>query len=272
MSSIIVIGTGYRKEQLTLEAVSELKKAGRVILHTERCGVAEYLQENSIDFDTLDELYETYDDFDEHAEAAADAVEAAAENCCVAYCVMDIRDRSAGLLAERGARIIPGPPCEGSLISFCEGGVQLYAASEWEDMRPDAGICVLIREIDSRELAAEVKLRLMEAYPDDAEVIIKSAEAGIRRIELFDLDRQTGYDHRFCALVKGENDVSRLNDITLHRLVEVARTSDLFYKEADSAELANAAARIAGGIAYAEDRGEFCAADIMIDARDIFLD
>ena len=272
MGSITVIGTGFRKEQLTLEAASLLKSGKRVILHTGRCGAAEYLDESGIVYETLDELYETHDDFDEHAEAAAETVTAAAENSDVLYCVMDVRDRSAGLLAESGAEVIAGPSCEGALMAFSKGGAQLYAAADWEEMRPDACADTIIREIDNRELAAEVKLRLMEAYPDDAEVMVESAEFGVKRIELFDLDRLQGYDHRFCALIKGTQDISQLNDITMHRLVEAARMSDKFYAEVDAAELANAAARIAGGIAYAEDRGEFCAADIMIDARDILMD
>ena len=74
MSQIIVIGCGFRREQLTLEAVEALQSADKVLLHTGRCGLAEYLQEKGIPFETLDALYERAEDFDEHARLAAQAV------------------------------------------------------------------------------------------------------------------------------------------------------------------------------------------------------
>ncbi|MBQ4088341.1 MAG: hypothetical protein IJC56_00480 [Clostridia bacterium] len=271
MGNITVIGVGFSREQLTLGAADLLKKSLQVILHTERCGVTEFLNENNIEYRSLDYLYEEYEDFDEHADAAAEAVNAAAENGDVLYCVMDIRDKSAALLAEEGAKIIPGPVSEGALMAFAAEATQLYAASDWEDMHPDAGLCTIVREIDTKELACEVKLRLMEAYPDDADVIIESA-GEIRKISLYDLDRTGGYDHRFSALIMAEKDAGRLNDISMRRLVEAARANDDVYKEGDAAELADSVARIAGAIAYAEDRGEYTTADIMIDARDVIMD
>jgi len=270
MGNITVIGIGFTKEQLTLGAAELLRSGKNIILHTERCGAAEWLSENGIEYTSLDALYDEYEDFDEHAEAAVDAVNDAAEAGDVVYCVMDIRDKSAVLLAKEGARVIAGPSAEGGLLAYAAGGTQLFAASDWEEMRPDAGLCTIVREIDNKELACEVKLRLMEAYPDDADVIIEAA-GGIKHIKLYDLDRVSGYDHRFCALIKAERDVERMNDVSIRRLVDAARTSDALYKEGNADELAEAVARVAGAIAYAEDRGEYTAADIMIDARDAIL-
>ena len=271
MGSVTVIGVGFRREQLTLGAVEVLKGGAQVMLHTARCGAAGFLDENGIGYTSLDRLYEEYEDFDEHAQAAADAVRAAATRGDVAYCVMDVRDMSAGILATRGARIIPGPASEDALMAFASGAAQLYAAADWEIMHPDADRCAIVREIDSRELACEVKLRLMEAYPDDAEAVTVSGDGDIRRIKLFDLDRQQGYDHRFSVMVSSEADIERRNDISFRSLVELARRSDAAYREGNADELAKNLARIAGAVAYAEDRGEFGAADIMLDARDILL-
>jgi len=270
MNSITVIGTGFYKNQLTLEAVDLLNGASQIILHTARCGVTEYLDEKNIPYSSLDELYDTHEDFDEHAEAAAEAVEAAAKAGDVVYCVMDIRDLSACILAERGADIIPGPPGEGILFACASDGTQFYSASDWEDMHPDASLNTIVREIDSRELSCEVKLRLMESYPDDAEcMIVSHIEA--KYIELHELDRQQGYDHRFSVFVRAEKDASRLNDISLRGLIACARTNNELYKEGDFSSLSDDIARISGAIAYAEDRGEFTAADIAVDARDVIL-
>ena len=56
MSQIIVIGCGFRREQLTLEAVDALQSADKVLLHTGQCGLAEYLQEKGMPYETLDAL------------------------------------------------------------------------------------------------------------------------------------------------------------------------------------------------------------------------
>lgn len=272
MGFITVAGVGFRREQLTLGAAEALKSGAQVVLHTARCGAAGFLEENGISYASLDRLYEEYEDFDEHAHAAADAVSAAAENGDVVYCVMDVRDTSAEILAGRGARIIAGPPAEDALMAFISGGVQLYAAADWENMRPDACISSIVREIDSRELACEVKLRLMEAYPDDAEAMTVSGDGDIKRIKLYDLDRQQGYDHRFSVMIPAETDIRRMNDVSFRALAGLARLSEGTYSEGNADELAESMARIAGAAAYAEDRGEFGAADVMLEARDILLE
>ena len=124
MGKITVVGLGFTKGQLTLEAAELLKSGAKVILHTERCGAAEYMSENGVEYVSLDNLYEEYEDFDEHAEAAADAVNEAAVDADVIYGVMDIRDKSAALLAEEGARLVPGPAAEGANMAIAADGTQ----------------------------------------------------------------------------------------------------------------------------------------------------
>ena len=114
MGKITVIGTGWTRGQLTLDAVAALTGGARVLLHTRRCGCAEWLQEKGIAFESLDDLYEQFDDFDAHADAAAQAVLDAAAAGDVVYGVFDVRDVSAARLAARASvEIIPGPPAEG---------------------------------------------------------------------------------------------------------------------------------------------------------------
>ena len=105
MSQIIVIGCGFRREQLTLEAVDALQSADKVLLHTGQCGLAEYLQEKGMPYETLDALYERAEDFDEHALLAARAVAAAAQAGSVGLCgVRRARCERAGASAN-------GPGC-----------------------------------------------------------------------------------------------------------------------------------------------------------------
>ena len=54
MGRITVIGTGFEEKQLTLEAVELLQSGAKALLHTGRCGCAEWLARRGIPFETLD--------------------------------------------------------------------------------------------------------------------------------------------------------------------------------------------------------------------------
>ena len=191
MGRITIIGTGWTAGQLTLDAVEALRQAGRIILHTDHSGCAEWLRGEGIAYTSLDELYETCEDFDEHAQAAADAVREAAEGGDVAYGVFDIRDRSAMRLVELcGAevRVIPGPPAEGPLLAVAMGETRCVEASDWEEFHLIARENCLVRELDGRELAGEVKLRLMEVYPEESPVWVLNAGRAPEQVPLYALE------------------------------------------------------------------------------------
>lgn len=222
MGEIAVIGIGYEAGQLTLEAVERLRSGAKVILHTGRCGCADWLRQQGIEFSTLDGLYESCEDFDDHARAAAQAVRDAARDEDVVYGVFDVRDASVSRLLDevRDARVIPGPPSEGPLFARAQGSVQMMAASDWESAVLSSGRSILIRELDSRQLASEVKLKLMDVYPDESAVYIL-LPGGMAQTKLYNLDRMKQYDHRTCALVAAEEDLTNLERFDFERLCQV---------------------------------------------------
>lgn len=224
MGRITIVGTGWTIGQLTLEAIECLKEADRVILHTERSGCAEWLKTNNIPFESLDEFYETCEDFDEHAQAAAEAVLKAAETTNVVYGVLDVRDHSCVILTSAGkkeVRVIAGPPVEGALLAFVNGGAQTLEASDWENFKLKAYQDCLIREIDNRELASEVKLRLMETYPEECGIWLTIGEEAPMKIPLYNLDRHEGFDHRTCALIPAQRDLMALERYDFEHLNEI---------------------------------------------------
>ena len=101
---ISVACVGTKKDELTLEVARAAREADRVILHTERCGFAEWLKENGVSYESLDALYETAEDFDEHAQLAAEAV-MKAQGGHVLYAVLDEADQSVKALFRAGARV-----------------------------------------------------------------------------------------------------------------------------------------------------------------------
>ena len=226
MSPIIVIGCGYRREQLTLEAAEALKSVEQVILHTQRCGLKDWLEEQGVGFSSLDALYESAEDFDQHALLAAQAVLEAAQNGSVAYAVFDVRDVSVSELmrmAGGSVRVIAGPPVEEGLWALAGGATDCWAASEWETCTLHADRNALIRELDRRELAAEVKLRLMDCYPEESEIYVRAGDGEITQTTLVELDRLPAYDHRLSVLIPAQRELTRLERYGFDELNRVIR-------------------------------------------------
>ena len=225
MSMITAVGVGLEAGQLTLGAAKLLKSGAKVILHTARIGCAEWLEGEGVPFEALDFLYEQCEDFDEHAARAAEHVLAAARGGDVVYAVYDVRDRSVLKLAERekNLRVVAGPPVEGALMARLDGAARMLEASDWENFRLSPMECALVRELDSRELASEVKLRLMECYPDETRCLLLNGDGSVSRIPLYDLDRMKGYDHRTCLLVPAQRDLTKLERFGFEELLQVMR-------------------------------------------------
>lgn len=229
MCEITVVGLGLEEKQLTMEAAHALLSGRGVILRTGRCGAASYLAREGVPFDTLDALYENTEDFDDLAGALCAEVTRRAAKEDVVYGVLDIRDESVSRLLEgvHPVKIIPGVPLEGALFGRCMNPCACLAAADWAAYQPEAASGALIREIASRELASEVKLRLMERYPAEAEIIILTPEAGARNIALCELDRLPAYDHRVCAFVPAHRDLQKLDAYgfdELNRIMRILRS------------------------------------------------
>ncbi len=221
---ITILGLGLTKDDLTQRAVRLLRDAkGSLLLRTAQCGAAEYCAENGIAFSAMDDLYDLAEDFDEINEKIVNRVLTEAKKGDVLFGVLDVRDAACGLLLERfpECSVIAGVPVDGVLSAYARGCCQRLAASDWEAFQPESSEGALIREIDSRTLAGEIKLRLMERYPDEAEIFVLT-EDGISRVPLCDLDRLGAYSHRVCAYVPPEADLTKLERFGFRELNRVA--------------------------------------------------
>lgn len=223
MGMVYALGVGLEAGDLTLKAAELLKSGAKVILHTGRIGCVGWLEEHGVAYETLDFLYDECEDFDEHAARAAECVLAAAMDRDVVYAVYDVRDRSVQVLARREKRlqILAGPPVEGALMGLLDGATRMLEASDWENFRLSARDNALVRELNNRELASEVKLKLMECYPDETRCFVLSGDGSVARIPLYDLDRLRAYDHRSCALIFAERDLMKLERYGFDDLVEI---------------------------------------------------
>ena len=214
--TIVSLGPGD-PSLLTLAAADALRGAGKLILRTGKHGVAAWLENQRISYDTFDALYDEFWDFDELHEAMAKRLWKAAADEPITYAVMDgASDGSVAALIQlqpedgilhKIAGLTSADVClaahPGNTVSAA--GLRVLPAIDCANTAYDPSAALMITEINDRILAGEVKLYLTELYNDEMEIVFfpPSEKAGRKAItiELADLDRQKKYDHTCCAYI-----------------------------------------------------------------------
>lgn len=202
--------------QLTFAAYDAMTGAQKLVLRTQKHGVAAMLKARGIAFDTLDALYEQCEDFDELCACAARRlIELAEQTPSLCYAVSDpasdatVRALRAMLPQTLSLRVVGGlslADCAAA-AAICWGvnteNLRTLTALSLEDFRPEADSPQVITEIDNRCLAGDVKLWLGDLFDDETTVyFLENAScAQARPIALCELDRQPHYDHRTAVLV-----------------------------------------------------------------------
>ncbi len=232
--TVAALGTG-REEDLTLGAVRTMKEAGRLILRTGRCGAAALLDREGIRYETLDDLYETAEDFDELNRLSAERILKAAQNERVCFAVFDpAQDGAVRLIRERVDRVVPGVSAGAAALEAAlpKGEGRIVAAADLDTVSSQGTLC--LTEMDSRLLAGECKMKLLELYAPDTPVYFfpQSEKAAPRPLltALEDLDRQKDslYGHLCCAVIpeRDVGDKKRCDFEDLKRVMDVLRGED----------------------------------------------
>jgi tetrapyrrole methylase family protein/MazG family protein len=213
---IVIVGLGPGDpDQITLQAWRAMESASEVYLRTSRHPCVPALPK-SVTYHSFDHLYEAYSSFAEVYEQIAQAV-------------LELGRRPQGVIYA-----VPGHPLVGETsvfrtmalardcglptqviagVSFLEptftalnidpvDGLQICDATilaqrHHPNLDPDVGALVI--QVYSRHLASEVKITLMNLYHDEHSLrLVRSAgtaEAEVRELPLFALDRQDDLDH-----------------------------------------------------------------------------
>ena len=219
---ITVVRVGAEMDEMTLEAVNALKSAPKIVLHTQRCGCAEWLTENGIAFETLDELYEKAEDFDDHARLAAEKI-LSYRDPSVFYCVLDYSDESVKRLFASGAKIRVLGRGADALLARAEGPVTVVSAMDIENAVLHANQNTLIREIDTRAMAGDVKLALMRHYPEESRIYVLKPDGNVAVCPLTELDRLRAYDHRCACLAPAVKELTNLETFDYQDLMRLVR-------------------------------------------------
>ena len=241
MGSITIVGLGPgRPGLLTMEVWELLKNAGQLIIRTGKHPTVAAVVERGIKFTTYDDLYEKAESFEALYEEISDDVIAKAEDGAdIVYAVPGsplVAERTVVLIREKLAgrpetalKIIPG-------MSFAEvmysrlgidpiEGLTIIDAMDLSRLPEEWPTGLIVTQIYDGLTASEAKLSLMELLPDDYEVVythnLGLEDESIRRIPLYELDRQPDIDHLTSLYVPP---LKKPAAFELSPLVEVMKT------------------------------------------------
>lgn len=217
MSTITIVGLGPgRVEELTLAAWRTLENASDVYLRTNRHPLVQELPPNAT-YHSFDVLYDAADSFDTlYAEIVERLLSLAVERDTVIYAVPGhplVGEQTTTLLLERAAsldgvdvEIVAGlsfiEPALTALGLDAMAGLQVHDAldmvtSYHPPLNPDYP--TLIAQVYSRDVAANLKLTLMNQYPDEYEVTLLHGagtnDAQLERVPLHAIDHSQQISH-----------------------------------------------------------------------------
>jgi len=210
---ITIVGLGpSNREHTSVGAWELLLAAPTVFVRTARHPVVEELAARAVSLISFDSLYDEAQSFDEVYEGIAGRLlDEAASGADVVYAVPGhplVGERSVGILMGRsrdegievrvfGSESFIEPVLEAVGVGF-DAGIKVLDALSLGEIRPDTDVPNLIYQIYDRSVASDVKLALMETYPDEFEVTVVTGAGTdhleVRTVPLFELDRGE-FDH-----------------------------------------------------------------------------
>ncbi|WP_124726318.1 nucleoside triphosphate pyrophosphohydrolase [Staphylospora marina] len=211
---IVITGLGFGDEHaLSLGTLKLLESAGRLFLRTDKHPVVRWIRERGISFETMDEVYRRHSAFEQVYEEIAERLLREADTGeTVVYAVPGhprVAERTTVLLLKRGPErgidvSVQGghsflDPLFTSLGIDPVEGFQLLDGTALDAGRIDPRGHVVIAQVYDRMTASDVKLTLMDVYPDDHPVTVASA-CGIPGKErtvcvpLYELDHEDRFD------------------------------------------------------------------------------
>lgn len=198
---------------ITTASHSAIEHAGRLFLQTADSPCARWITDAGLPYVSMDDLYDSSYDYDELNQAIA------ARLMCGCDAVYAVSGRGIGegqLSAIREAaskagatvKVLPGIGYSDAVLADIPFTLSdrrvICAANDLPDtIDPFLPLCV--EEMDTRLCAGDVKLALLDYYPDEHAVYFcdmgADGEYRIKEIPLFELDRQNSYSAATCCIV-----------------------------------------------------------------------
>ena len=222
MNTLTIVGLGPGDlDDLSRKAFRTLKQASMVYLRTSHHGCVSCLPQNDVSYTSFDHLYDTAEDFEQvYATIVRQLIDAAKENDVV-YAVpgdplvgesTTTRLLSAAKEASITVEIVSG-------ISFVEPTLKLLGVDALDSLQvmdalqiaamyhppinPDTP--ALLGQVYSQSVASDVKLTLMNQYPDEFPVkLIHAAgtpDAMVEDLPLYEIDQSVHISHMTSLFV-----------------------------------------------------------------------
>lgn len=213
VNEITIIGLGASDlDQLPLGIYKKLKAAEYLYVRTEQHPVLEELRGEGLSFTSFDAVYEKNDQFEGVYEEIVRQLLQLAEENSIMYAVPGhplVAEQTVQLLIEaekhgkikiriEGGQSFLDPIFSALRIDPIEG-FQLLDGTSFKRDEVQMNAHVLIGQVYDAFSASEVKLTLMDKYPDDYEVTIVTAAGSstesLTKVPLFELDRVMKLDN-----------------------------------------------------------------------------
>ncbi len=246
-STITIVGLGYGDENsLSIGTWKMLQQGDSLFLRTANHPIAPWLITKGLTFSTFDQIYEKYDEFSPvYEEIKEQLIEQALDQGDIIYAVPGhpmVAERTVQLLLQEG-------PTRGVEVDVVGGGSFLDIAFARLAIDPVEGFQLLdgssfisgrdivpnnhllIGQVYSNFVASEVKLSLMQMYPDDYEVTVANAlgvigQEKIQKVPLYELDRLNEYTNLTTIYVPPTTELERKRFTHLMQLMAHLRSPE----------------------------------------------
>ncbi len=240
MDTIQIIGLGVDKlDGLTVKAYNALMEKIPTYLRTNRHPIVNEMENNGIVFESFDKFFNKLVDFDEIYNKIEEKIVAEVKKYGkINYCVPGspyLGDVVTKRLIEDYSDKININVIDGeSFISKCMKlsgyadyhNIKIVEPCELDEFSFDVNAVNFITQVESKSLASEVKIKLMESYSDECEVLKIDIFANtVEKIQLFLLDKGGNYEFStyFCILPIEKSKITLYNINNLCRIVKYLR-------------------------------------------------
>lgn len=240
MNTIQIIGLGVGGiEDLSLKAYNALMEKIPTYLRTDRHPIIKDLENNGIEFITFDDYFEKNVDFDKVFEKIVKKIVAELKkygkiNYCIPGSSLVGDTVTKKLIAEYGDTINLVFIDSESFMSKCiklsgysdYKSIKFIDPNEMDEFSIDVNSVNFISQVDSKALASEIKIKLMESYSEDCEVLqIDVLSEKVEKMPLYLMDQKNnyGFSTYFCIFPIEKYKIKVYNIDSLYRLIKRLR-------------------------------------------------
>ena len=243
LQEIIILGLGPGSLALVTQGALETMKTVPVIyLRTEKHPVVPALQAQGIKFASFDWVYEKGANFNQVYQQICSEIIALAQSSQgpLVYGVPGhplVGESTVPAILEQAkelgiaVKIVPGMSSLDAIYSLLcldpAGGIKIIDALSLDQQRPDPQMGNILLQVYNRFVASDVKLSLMEIYPDDYLVkVVRAAgiegEEKVVEVPLYQLDRLDFIDHLVSVYLPP--DLGQASSRTFVKLLDIMAT------------------------------------------------